>query len=138
MSRSSPLIFFFIEQFALTEVSYITIRLLQEFSHLESRDPEPWRERMTLVCSSLGMQVRAASSNGPSIKIFQFQPPSNISLLQRGSPLLQRKPLYSCGLHIFTTATDSPFFDFRRIPDVHLEHISVRVSVAFGHLRGMY
>ncbi|MCJ1469272.1 hypothetical protein MMC07_007905 [Pseudocyphellaria aurata] len=42
------------QQFALTEVSYTTIRLLQEFSHLESRDPEPWRERMTLVCSSLG------------------------------------------------------------------------------------
>lgn len=44
----------FIEQFALTEVSYVTIRLLQEFSQLESRDPEPWRERMTLVCSNLG------------------------------------------------------------------------------------
>lgn len=41
------------QQFALTEVSYITIRLLQEFSQLESRDPEPWREHFTLVCNSL-------------------------------------------------------------------------------------
>lgn len=43
-----------IEQFALMEVSYITVRLLQEFSRLESRDPEPWRERMTFVCNNLG------------------------------------------------------------------------------------
>ena len=31
-----------IEQFALTEASYITVRLMQEFAEIESRDPEPW------------------------------------------------------------------------------------------------
>jgi Cytochrome P450 len=43
-----------LENFALTEVSYVTIRLLQEFGRLESRDPEPWRELITFICSSAG------------------------------------------------------------------------------------
>ncbi len=44
----------FIEQFALTEVSYVTVRLMQEFAEIESRDPEPWREKFTIVCTGLG------------------------------------------------------------------------------------
>lgn len=27
---------------------------MQEFGRIENRDPEPWRECITLVCSSLG------------------------------------------------------------------------------------
>lgn len=39
------------EQFALTEASYTTIRLLQHFQSIEARDPRPWQEQMTLTCS---------------------------------------------------------------------------------------
>jgi hypothetical protein len=35
-----------LEQFALTEASYTTVRLMQEFSSIESRDLEPWTERL--------------------------------------------------------------------------------------------
>ncbi|KAL9076980.1 MAG: hypothetical protein Q9161_000613 [Pseudevernia consocians] len=42
------------EQFALTEASYVTVRLLQEFPRIESRDPEPWREKLALTCTCLG------------------------------------------------------------------------------------
>ncbi|KAI9811427.1 MAG: hypothetical protein M1827_005410 [Pycnora praestabilis] len=42
------------QQFALTEASYVTIRLMQEFSKVESRDDEPWREWLTLTCASYG------------------------------------------------------------------------------------
>lgn len=42
------------EQFALVEASYVTARLMQEISGLESRDPEPWREKLTSVCTNLG------------------------------------------------------------------------------------
>lgn len=42
------------QQFALTEASYTTVRLLQTFSGIESRDPEPWREMLSLTCTSLG------------------------------------------------------------------------------------
>jgi len=45
---------FGIEQFALTEASYITVRLMQEFGGIESRDPEPWREKLSLTCTGLG------------------------------------------------------------------------------------
>lgn len=41
------------EQFALTEASYITARLLQEFDRIESRDSEPWREKLSLTCTGL-------------------------------------------------------------------------------------
>ncbi|KAI4253853.1 MAG: hypothetical protein LQ352_003437 [Teloschistes flavicans] len=41
------------QQFALTEASYITVRLMQEFDRIESRDPERWREKLTLTCTSL-------------------------------------------------------------------------------------
>jgi len=37
--------FFCIEQFALTEASYTTVRLMQEFESIESRDSEPWTEQ---------------------------------------------------------------------------------------------
>lgn len=47
-----------IEQFALTEASYTTIRLMQEFKTLESRDYGPWEELLTLTCASRnGTQV---------------------------------------------------------------------------------
>jgi cytochrome P450 len=42
------------QQFALTETSYVVVRLLQEFPVLESRDNEPWREKLGLTCTSLG------------------------------------------------------------------------------------
>ncbi|MCJ1306625.1 hypothetical protein MMC25_000268 [Agyrium rufum] len=46
------------QQFALTEASYTIIRILQEFKGIESRDPRPWMESLTLTCTSLnGAQV---------------------------------------------------------------------------------
>ncbi|MCJ1283332.1 hypothetical protein MMC26_002660 [Xylographa opegraphella] len=42
------------QQLALTEASYVTVRLMQEFSALESRDPEPWQEMITLTCTGFG------------------------------------------------------------------------------------
>ncbi|KAL8854758.1 MAG: hypothetical protein Q9221_000541 [Calogaya cf. arnoldii] len=42
------------QQFALTEASYITVRLLQEFDRIESRDPGVWREKIGLTCTMLG------------------------------------------------------------------------------------
>ncbi|KAL8679374.1 MAG: hypothetical protein Q9186_004340 [Xanthomendoza sp. 1 TL-2023] len=42
------------QQFALTETSYITVRLLQEFDRIESRDQEVWREKLGLTCTGLG------------------------------------------------------------------------------------
>ena len=41
-----------IEQFALTEASYATVRVMQEFTSIESRDPEPWRESLGVTCTS--------------------------------------------------------------------------------------
>lgn len=43
-----------LEQFALMEASYITVRLMQEFIAIESRDPMPWQEKFSLTCSGLG------------------------------------------------------------------------------------
>jgi len=46
------------QQYALTEAGYVTVRLCQEFMGLESRDPEPWKENLTLtVCSKNGTKV---------------------------------------------------------------------------------
>ncbi|PYI18962.1 cytochrome P450 [Aspergillus violaceofuscus CBS 115571] len=46
------------QQYALTEVAYVTARLAQEFAGLESRDPGPWEESLTLtVCSRNGTRV---------------------------------------------------------------------------------
>ena len=39
------------EQFALMEASYTTIRLMQEFKQIESRDDRPWTEWLTLTCA---------------------------------------------------------------------------------------
>ena len=39
------------EQFALNEASYTTIRLLQEFEAIQSRDARPWQEWLTLTCT---------------------------------------------------------------------------------------
>lgn len=40
------------QQYALTEASYVTVRLVQEFTKLESRDAGPWEEGLTLTCCS--------------------------------------------------------------------------------------
>ncbi|KAH4051275.1 hypothetical protein HBI38_030160 [Parastagonospora nodorum] len=40
------------QQYALTEASYVTVRIVQEFSKIESRDPEPWIEQLTLTLAS--------------------------------------------------------------------------------------
>ncbi|KAH8651312.1 n-alkane-inducible cytochrome P450 [Xylariales sp. PMI_506] len=40
------------QQYALTEAAYVTLRLAQEFQTLESRDPGPWEESLTLTLSS--------------------------------------------------------------------------------------
>ncbi|KAK7191536.1 hypothetical protein DPSP01_011053 [Paraphaeosphaeria sporulosa] len=48
------------QQYALTEASFVTVRLLQEFSKIESRDPNggKWQEGLTLtVCSGNGVKV---------------------------------------------------------------------------------
>jgi len=48
------------QQYALTEASFVTVRLLQEFSKIESRDPKGgiWEEGLTLtLCSGNGTQV---------------------------------------------------------------------------------
>ncbi|KAH7346609.1 cytochrome P450 [Rhexocercosporidium sp. MPI-PUGE-AT-0058] len=44
--------------FALTEASYTTVRLLQEFSGIEDRDGTPWEESLSLtVASAKGVMV---------------------------------------------------------------------------------
>jgi cytochrome P450 len=46
------------QQFALTELAYTTVRLLQEFETVESRDDSPWQELfMTSVAVKTGCQV---------------------------------------------------------------------------------
>jgi cytochrome P450 len=40
------------QQFALTEASYTTVRMMQEFKSLESRDDSQWIEWLTLTCAS--------------------------------------------------------------------------------------
>ncbi|KAF5865893.1 hypothetical protein ETB97_001961 [Aspergillus alliaceus] len=46
------------QQYALTEAGYVTVRLAQQFSVLESRDPGPWEENLTLtLCSRNGAKV---------------------------------------------------------------------------------
>ena len=48
------------QQYALTEASFVTARLLQEFSKIEGRDPNGgvWEESITLtLCSAHGCQV---------------------------------------------------------------------------------
>ncbi|RHZ72402.1 hypothetical protein CDV55_108621 [Aspergillus turcosus] len=46
------------QQYALTEAGYVTVRLAQHFAVLESRDPGPWEENLTLtLCSRNGTKV---------------------------------------------------------------------------------
>jgi cytochrome P450 len=46
------------QQYALTEASYVTVRLVMEFGQMESRDPGVWEESLTLTCCSAnGTQV---------------------------------------------------------------------------------
>lgn len=40
------------QQYALTEASYVTARLLQEFAKIEARDPGPWFENLSLTLAS--------------------------------------------------------------------------------------
>ncbi len=40
------------QQFALTEASYTIVRILREFSAIESRDSEPFKEAWTLTLAS--------------------------------------------------------------------------------------
>ena len=40
------------QQFALTEWGYAVVRLVQAFEGVESRDPEPWTESLSLTVSS--------------------------------------------------------------------------------------
>jgi cytochrome P450 len=42
------------QQYALTETYYVTIRIMQRFRRLECRDPEPWREKVSVTCCSFG------------------------------------------------------------------------------------
>jgi len=40
------------QQYALLEASYVTVRLVQTFPQIESRDPREWREWLTITLSS--------------------------------------------------------------------------------------
>ncbi|KAL6231345.1 hypothetical protein BDW75DRAFT_243987 [Aspergillus navahoensis] len=46
------------QHYALTEVSYVLVRMVQEFRRLESRDSGPWEESLALtLCSRNGTKV---------------------------------------------------------------------------------
>ena len=40
------------QQFALTEAGYSIVRIMQQFGEIENRDPEPFREWLTLTLAS--------------------------------------------------------------------------------------
>jgi cytochrome P450 len=42
------------QQYALTEAYYVTVRIMQRFRRVESRDAEPWREKVSVTCCSFG------------------------------------------------------------------------------------
>ena len=47
------------EQYALSEVSYTTVRILQNFSGIEAADHRGWAEDLTISCCNFyGLQVR--------------------------------------------------------------------------------
>lgn len=50
------------QNFALTEASYVMIRLLQHFRRIEARDETPWTEFLTLT-----MAIR----NGCKVGLYQ-------------------------------------------------------------------
>ena len=61
-----------IEQFALMEASYTTIRLMQEFKQIESRDDRPWTEWLTLTCAIrqgtlVGLTPARAQKSNPGL-----------------------------------------------------------------------
>ena len=41
------------QQYALTEAGYTTVRLVQSFAKVESRDDRPWTENLGLTASNL-------------------------------------------------------------------------------------
>lgn len=41
------------QQFALTEASYVVVRLAQTFDRIDSRDPNPWTEGLGLTTVNL-------------------------------------------------------------------------------------
>lgn len=46
------------QRYALTEVGYVLVRMAQEYKTLESQDPGPWEESLTLtLCSRNGTKV---------------------------------------------------------------------------------
>lgn len=46
------------QQFALTEVYYLTVRLMQNFRRIEAHDSQPWTEKISTTCCSLnGVKV---------------------------------------------------------------------------------
>lgn len=46
------------QQYALLEASYATVRLMQKFGRIESRDPREWKEWMTItLASGVGCKV---------------------------------------------------------------------------------
>ncbi|MCJ1280132.1 hypothetical protein MMC21_007959 [Puttea exsequens] len=50
------------QQYAMTEVSYVLVRMVQQFAHIESRDQQPWTESLSLtVCSEHGVKVGLTS-----------------------------------------------------------------------------
>jgi hypothetical protein len=52
------------ENFALTEASYVTVRMLQSFDTLSAHDDRPWTEQYSLVlCSRNGVQVAVTPAN---------------------------------------------------------------------------
>lgn len=53
LAKESVLLMKKTEQFALTEAAFVSVRLLQKFDRIESRDSEPWREKISLTCASL-------------------------------------------------------------------------------------
>ncbi|EAW21197.1 cytochrome P450 [Aspergillus fischeri NRRL 181] len=53
------------QQFALTEAGYTTVRLMQQFEAIESRDPKPLTEGLTLTLASLnGTKVAMKPAKG--------------------------------------------------------------------------
>ncbi len=41
------------QQYALTEAGYTTVRLMQQFDKVESRDDRPWTENILLTACNL-------------------------------------------------------------------------------------
>ena len=65
MGTTSKLtIFPLVEQFALVEVAFMVVRLLQEFETIENRDPNPWSENISLVSAPAGKSKVALKRRG--------------------------------------------------------------------------